>query len=398
MPFQDKKIVIATHFFNTGPAQNLEEYLISQKINRLLNLSHPLRYDQEGESVFSVYRLYAKGLLIKEKKIIRRKYLSEIFNFAADLLKNVSQTLKTSGTYDLFVGSGNLNVLSGIILRSLGKVKKVAYYSIDFVPERFPNYFLNQIYRLVEKICVRRSDLIWNLSPRMIEGREKYLHLAKNIYAKKQILVPEGVWNKRTNVYPIEKINHHHLVYLGHLAERMGVQMVINALPVIAKKIPDLKFIIIGKGEYRPELEKLAKKLNVENIIDFKGFIPDHSQIEQTIGSCGLGIATYVPDPNSLSYYADPGKTKIYMSAGVPVLMTNLFYNAAEIQTAKGGILVQYNHQNIAEAILKVIQNKKKWLEYRKGALNYMRDLDWNLIFIKCLTTTLSNQKNERGN
>lgn len=379
MNLQEEKIIVVAHFYNTGPPQNFEEYLVNKKAGKVFAISHPLLY--EDKNVVTEYRLYEKGVLMNQVKKPRKRLWSILFNFSFDAWATVWRLFKSNDRWDLFVGAGNLNAFCGVILRVLGKVDKVVYYSIDFIPIRFDNKLINSIYRWVEKICVKFCDEIWNLSPKMAEGREKYLGLTVKKYGFKQKLVFEGAWMDRTKQYPPEKVNQHHLVFLGHIVERMGVQMVIQAIPEIISSIPDFKFLVIGKGHFLEQLKKIASELKVSHYIDFKGFVADHKDVEDIIAKCGVGVAPYVNDPNSLTYYADPGKTKIYMSAGAPVVMTDLFFNAYEIEEAKGGLVVSYDSSSIAKAVIELMSDRDKWLVYRKGAIAYMWQLDWNVIF-----------------
>ena len=78
------------------------------------------------------------------------------------------------GRYDVYIGVDPLNCLSGLVLRSLGLVKCVIFYSIDFTPKRFPQKLVNDLYHAIESFCVRFADIRWDISPRIAEGREKF--------------------------------------------------------------------------------------------------------------------------------------------------------------------------------------------------------------------------------
>jgi hypothetical protein len=66
---ENKNVVIATHVFATGPAQDLKEFLLLNKINKLLFVGHPLFYDIKLNG--SGYEIYKQGKKIAEtyKKI-----------------------------------------------------------------------------------------------------------------------------------------------------------------------------------------------------------------------------------------------------------------------------------------------------------------------------------------
>lgn len=371
------KIIIASHEFTTGPAQNFEEYCLKHKVKKLLFLSHPLFYNESTHG--NGWRYYEKGVK-KEEKYLILSNRNSLINYLREFFLNLFWILIRKKKWYLYIGVDCLNALSGIFLRRLGKVKKVVFYSIDYVPKRFENKFLNNLYHAVEIYCVKHSDITWNLSPRMVEAREKFHHLSSR-YRLKQILVPEGIWFERIRRQPFKKIDKHSLVFLGHLVARLGVQKAIEAVPSIVKKIPDFKFIIIGKGDYQKTLVKLAKDLKVTKYIEFKGFIKDHQDVEKIIAKCAVGIAPYSNEEKTLSYYCDPSKTKIYMGCGLPVIMTDVFYNAKEIADFGAGEVVEYNKEEIVATVVKLLEDKNKLHTYRENAVKYVKRVDWNIIF-----------------
>lgn len=66
------------------------------------------------------------------------------------------------------------------------------------------------------------------------------------------------------------------LLCLGRVVEDKGFDLAILALPEVVASFPFVKLMIAGDGPARPELEKLASKLGVEDHIDFLGWVnPD---------------------------------------------------------------------------------------------------------------------------
>lgn len=371
-----KNIVISTHEFASGFPQYLEEYLSQNKIKNLLYIHHPLHLDKKDGSGF---RLYFQGSLVKEKKNVYKTKIS-IISFLLDFLSNIYWVLKTKKKWDLYIGSNNLNAFSGLLLRKLGLVKKCVFYTVDFIPNRFGSALLNKIYLWIDGFCTKHCDETWILSPRVIEGRHRYLGLNKK-YDKKQILVPEGVWLSRIKRKPFNEIKKTTAVFVGHLVSRMGVQKVIESIPDVLKNIPEFKFVVIGTGDYEDQLKNLAYKLKVEKNIEFTGYIKDHKEVENLIASCAIGIACYEESKDSFTYYAEPAKTKVYMGVGLPVIMTDMFYNAFGIERAGAGKVVPYDEKSIAEVIITMLSDPNKLENYRKNAINFIKNYDWVKIF-----------------
>ena len=53
-----------------------------------------------------------------------------------------------------------------------------------------------------------------------------------------------------------------------------GVDVTIRALPEIIKVFPEVKYLVIGRGDDRPRLETLATELGVSDRVIFAGFVP----------------------------------------------------------------------------------------------------------------------------
>ncbi|MEC4850263.1 MAG: glycosyltransferase family 4 protein [Jaaginema sp. PMC 1079.18] len=53
-----------------------------------------------------------------------------------------------------------------------------------------------------------------------------------------------------------------------------GVDVTLRALPEIARHFPEVKYLVIGRGDDRPRLEQLAIDLGVRDRVVFAGFVP----------------------------------------------------------------------------------------------------------------------------
>ncbi|UBF27979.1 glycosyltransferase [Kovacikia minuta CCNUW1] len=55
-----------------------------------------------------------------------------------------------------------------------------------------------------------------------------------------------------------------------------GYDKVLAALPKIRQLIPDVHYIIVGKGDDRPRIEQLIAQLQLQNCVTLAGFVPDN--------------------------------------------------------------------------------------------------------------------------
>lgn len=66
------------------------------------------------------------------------------------------------------------------------------------------------------------------------------------------------------------------VLLVGRMIREKGFQHMVKALPIVSKKIPNVKLVIIGPTNYyENELKKLVKELKMEDKVVFCGTVPD---------------------------------------------------------------------------------------------------------------------------
>lgn len=374
-----ESIVIVSHTMLYGAAHALRDYLLKKNVDRLLFISLPF-YEQRIASSTS----YKKGIIGEEISIRRVSF--GVVDYLIDVLQVIQWIYRRKDKFSLFIGINPINCVIGLFFRKIGKVKKVIFYAIDFTPKRFENFLLNYLYHKLEIYCVVYSDEVWNVSPRIAQGREKFLNLLEKKYPQK--VVPIGIWNEKIEKVSFNKIKRHQLVFLGHLLKKQGVQIVLEAIPFIIQQIPDFKFMILGGGEYLKDLQELSNKLQIEKHVEFKGWVKDKKKVDLLLGESAAAVATYMSHEDNLSnftYYADSTKIKDYLANGLPVILTDVPYNAYELEKRKCGIVVEYRKEEVGKAVISLLKDQEKLKKYRQNAFSYAGDFNWNSIFSKTL-------------
>lgn len=335
---------------------------------------------KEGYKLSSAYHLFENNQLVAMKEAYHWQFYWPLL-YTKDVLYTFFWCLKFRKKIDVYFAAGNLNPIAGIILRKFGFVKKVVYQSIDYYPQRFSNKFFNWLYFQLDKFCVKNCDETWNVSSMIAEAREKKMGMDRKIY-NKQHTVPVGVWFYKTKRIPFEKINRKKIVYRGTFFAHMGVDLPISAMPLILKKIPDVTFEIMGSGEEEENLRKLTKNLGVYKNVIFHGMVTDRKKLEKILSTAAVGIATFntkILDAKITN--ADPGKIKEYMVMGMPVITTNAVYYYKKIQKNECGIIIDYNTKEMANAVIKLLEDEELLRKYRNNTLKFIEQFDCNKLF-----------------
>ncbi|NLK21313.1 MAG: glycosyltransferase family 4 protein [Epulopiscium sp.] len=64
------------------------------------------------------------------------------------------------------------------------------------------------------------------------------------------------------------------ILFIGRIAKEKSIDVVIHEMPTLLKKLPNAKFMVVGDGPMKKELEKLCKTLNIEKSVIFAGEQP----------------------------------------------------------------------------------------------------------------------------
>lgn len=372
-----KNIIILAHKFLPQPDDDLVLYLNKKNYENVVHIYHSF---SDASDRKSYCRWYRYGKLFKQMETHDFKNFPEPIIYLKEFYFTLIWILQTKFVWDKFIGMDGLCTNFGLFLKTLKKVKLVIYWAIDFVPEkRFKQKYANRIYHKINTSGYTNADEIWDISPRMATARNNFLHIDESVYKKRKV-VPYGVWLERIKKYTYQNCEQNTLVFMGHLLEKQGVQLVLRAMPLLIKNKPHLSFKIIGTGQYEETLRKLAKDLNVDKHCKFMGKIPDTRAMEEEIAKSAVAIAPYIKSLDTWTFYADPGKIKTYLACGVPVVLTDIPWNANEITKKQCGLISPEDEREIARKVLKLMDAKTNQ-QFRKSAIQYSKSYCYQNIF-----------------
>ncbi|MDR0927287.1 MAG: glycosyltransferase [Ignavibacteria bacterium] len=143
-------------------------------------------------------------------------------------------------------------------------------------------------------------------------------------------------WNIPNNKYI--------LVYQGVLLQGRGIVPAMRALQLTEQFV----LAIFGDGEYRADLERIAKELEVSDRVYFTGNIA-YDELHEWTCSGDVGLCNIEPISRSY-YFALPNKLFEYMLAELPVVATDLPALAEVVNATKCGEVIPQD--NAPDAIL----------------------------------------------
>lgn len=280
--------------------------------------------------------------------------LASIFLFTT--LSNVSFVIVTAPPPSLLITSLIVKLFNKKLILDIRDLFTDSVAHLGYVNKKS---ILTKITKRFEIYCWKISDLI--ISNSIIRAEIIRQILVENNSSKIKYF-PFNVdlsTFKRINVKRAKQI-----VYVGNFGVGQNLKQLINAMPIILSKIPDLKLQFYGGGDCELELKKLAADLNLEQSIKFNNPVP-REDIPLILSQSLLGIVPILTD-NPYIRDAVPTKTFEYFACGLPVLAYGYSDELERVIKESGaGVYIRNDdHKEIADRVIEMINDQSMLDEY----------------------------------
>jgi phosphatidyl-myo-inositol dimannoside synthase len=239
------------------------------------------------------------------------------------------------------------------LIHALCKPLGIPYTVLTYGKEVWETLPTNQQKALAE------ADNIWTISR---YSRDR-LTVANKIDSKKVEILPCVVDDRlfTPGAKPIELIEKYNLgncqvlmtvarLWAGDIYK--GVDVTIRALPKIASVFPNVKYLVIGRGDDLPRLTQLAEDLGVADRIVFAGFVKN----EDLAAHYRVAEAYIMPSQEGFGIvYLEA------MASGIPVLSGDADGSADPLQDGLLGWRVPHRDpEAVAAACIEILQGKDR--------------------------------------
>ena len=310
-------------------------------------------------------RKFDKSHAFKITRVFRLKFI--FFTY----LQRISLALQKSKTSDLILVSGKFSLWLGGLLSLFSSKPIIAIIHgsevqlSNTLARKMTNWSLS---RLNEVIAVSNFTL----------------SLIKDVKLKSTCVIPNGIYledfkTKNQSLKTTKNSHQLQLITVGNLTQRKGQHNVINALPKLIKKHPNLKYHCVGIPTDEDRIKELISRLNIKGNVIVHGRLMEEEKNKLIRQSA---IFMMLSEHTSKGDVEGFGIAILEANAlGLPAIGSENCGIEDAIKDGYSGKLVnQHQPQEIEQAIEEIVNN---YGSYSSQAKLHAQQFDWSKIGAK---------------
>ena len=245
---------------------------------------------------------------------------------------------------------------------------------------------LKSIQRKVEKILSAKT---LNKSSKILVANNETKEIVNEFYnvsPEKIEIMPNGIDTKifHTNVVKKSKI----ILFSGVMYNHRGIDVLLSAVPTVIKKIPEVKFVLLGDGPELDNLKKIVEDLKINKNIEFKGWI-GRDKIIDYLADASIAIGPL--RSTTVTKNALPIKVLEYMAASLPILSQRNTLPTDVLVDNENGYFVT-SSDDLALKIIQLLKNNEKRSKMCTKSYEISLKFDWEKV-VKIIITEYDSVK-----
>lgn len=245
---------------------------------------------------------------------------------------------------------------AGLYARLIGLVLRIpviqTFHGIHY---NYRNRFLRFFYILLERILTRFTRLVINVSPSQEdEGlrlgifpkrKSRVVLNGLDIKAVGRVKVERDVLRKQIGLTPDAFV----AVFVARFDPVKGHERLIRILPDLLEAMPKLKFVFVGDGELKGNMENLVNELGVSSSTRFLGY---RSDVLEVLKSSDVFVSPALHEGLPLAVL-EAG------ACGLPVVADDVVGVRDAVINGRTGFLVNFSIDHVKESLLELYLKPK---------------------------------------
>ncbi|MCM8832406.1 MAG: glycosyltransferase [Candidatus Omnitrophica bacterium] len=316
-----------------------------------------------NKEMFDVFLIALRdGRMRKDFQEITKLYiLKKRFKFDLTILFNLIRIIKKEKPdvlHTFMFTSNTWGRLAGIFCK----------VPVIIASERSADLWKRWYHNLIDKILFRFTDRIIcnsnevkNIYIKRINGEKKKFEVIYNgIEIEKYETIKQNLILKDAFGIKNQKI----ILTGGRLSFEKNLEKFLHVAKIVKEKFKNVKFLIVGEGDQKVKLKKLAKNLNIQDDVIFTGYRDDLPELIK-ISDIVVLISLWEGMPNLIIEG---------MLCKKPVICTKIGGGKEIIKDGENGFLIDpKNQKEIVEKILFLLNNEEKSKIFGQNGYNYAK-------------------------
>jgi glycosyltransferase involved in cell wall biosynthesis len=297
-----------------------------------------------------------KGKIIKAFILITIHLLSKVLNDRRVFFKYILKNQPVADIeYDVAVAyAGPMDFISFFIAKKVKARKKLQWIHFDITKIGFNRNFASKIYGEFDKLFVvsdEGREKVTKMLPHLKEKTERFLNIISPDLVTEMADKEPGFDDRFCGT---------RILTVGRLSKEKGQDLTIAVLAKLKEAGYNVRWYCIGNGSARKEYEELIKKYNLENDYILLGATPNpYPYVKQ----CDI----YVQSSRHEGYCITLAEARCFDN---PIVSTNFTGANEQIADGQTGLIVDFDEQQMFNAIKKLLDDKNLENNLRKNLRN----------------------------
>ncbi|MBP3193534.1 glycosyltransferase family 4 protein [Natronogracilivirga saccharolytica] len=250
----------------------------------------------------------------------------------------------------------------------------VTLHTILKTPSYNEKAVLQEICKMAHKVVVMSHKAIEFLTTIYDVDEEKIEYIEHG--------VPDIQFDQLQSKKEFKLDNKKFLLTFGFIGRNKGIETVINALPKVVEKHPEVLYLVLGKThpnvlrqsgeEYRNYLQRLVKSLRLDGHVLFLNEFVNEEELFKYLSASDIYITPYLNEAQITS-----GTLAYAIGVGSAVISTPYWHAAELLADGRGKLFDFGNSDELSNIFMDLLDNPKARMDLREKAHDYGRTITW---------------------
>ncbi|MDT0223426.1 glycosyltransferase [Gordonia sp. AC31] len=193
--------------------------------------------------------------------------------------------------------------------------------------------------KIFERGTLNKAQFIFCTSESEAEGVRSWTRTPANV-------IPLGVTTEQLKPSPASSRDRSLVCFVGRVAEKKGLEILVEALPAMVEAVPDVRVVIAGpdEGGRIGRLQDRLTQLGVARKVEFPGFLGP-AEKQELYRKAGVFVLPSRDENFGIS-------TAEALYAGLPVVISRGVSHAGAVQESGAGVVVERDPSELSAAVV----------------------------------------------